>query len=326
MNLKFRLLVVDDNPDSIAQAFDALRDYLTGMGFHLESTCMSNYSRKVWKDLSRSEGRDYDLVMVDFRLGRNSQDGALATRRLRNDLPFTDMVFYSSDPEANLRNELAKHLIDGVFVATRQDLADALIGLARTVIGKAVDLNHTRGIAMAEVAEMDVLMEETLQRALRSTGDQCLDSAVMRTKAKVLDHIQRKSAKIVRLFDEGGLSEVVGDGRLFTSAYKYQTLRRFAKCLPAPPYEALDMLKCHDNEIRRTRNTLAHAKEESNEDGKIILRYVSSSKETIIDDEWMSNLRRRLQIYRTALSTVCNALDTHFGTPQTPQDPKEGQP
>ena len=61
------------------------------------------------------------------------------------------MVFYSSAPLSELLAELAGHQVAGVFVANRQTIGEALIGLADTVIGKAVDLSHMRGIAMAEV-------------------------------------------------------------------------------------------------------------------------------------------------------------------------------
>ena len=171
MKLEFRLLVVDNAPDNIIEgAVGILSDHLELKGFSLNKRFVNDFSEAEFRGLARLEGKDYDLVMVDYRLELDDMDGADVARQLRLGLRYTDMVFYSSAPPAELRDKLAKASVSGVFVETRDNLSDALTGLADTVIGKAVDLNHMRGIAMAEVAEMDVLMEETLGRAFQPTG------------------------------------------------------------------------------------------------------------------------------------------------------------
>ena len=320
MNLSFTLLVIDDAPDSIEQAIETLRDHLNIRGFKLDPRIVQDLSKQSLRHLGQEAGKNYDLVMVDFRLGQEDMDGAEATLQLRNRLPYTEIVFYSSDPEANLLRVLAEHSIEGVFVARRDDLADALIGLAGTVIRKAVDLNHMRGIAMAEVSEMDVLMEETLLCVFRHINDQCIEAARIRTIDKVREHRQKDSELLVTIYEDSGLPGVIGNSRLFSSAHKYQTVRRLAKCLLERPSNALRVLNSYENDIIHTRNMLAHVKEDSNEDGEVILRSIKSNEDLIIDDDWMSNFRQKLQKHKSALTTVCKALDEHLGAAQDSEE------
>lgn len=313
MKLEFKLLIVDDEPDNIESAIGIFSDHLESKGFTLDRQIAPDLSEQGLRSLARGEGKDYDLVMVDYNLGRPDMDGAKAASRIRNDLPYTDMVFYASDSEAILLSKLAQQTVAGVFVATRENLDSALIGIADTVIGKALDLNHMRGIAMAEVAEMDVLMEETLVRAFQSVDNKCIDRAMYRTIKCLRQGIKENSESLEHHFDVGGLSDIVSNGRIFSSTNKFRAIRRVAKCLPEQPDEALDVLGTYENDIIHNRNMLAHAKEESTEDGKTILRSIVGGQEAIIiDDDWMVDFRQNLRKHRDVLHTVCQAIYNRF--------------
>ena len=324
MNLEFSLLVVDDAPDSIREAIGILADNLEAKGFTLDLHAPDDFSERGLRKLARLKGKDYDLVMVDYNLGQDETDGAIAAHRLRLDLPYTDMVFYSSDPELNLYEKLAEQEVVGVFIARREDLGDTLTGVADTVIGKAVDLNHMRGIAMAEVAEMDVSMEETLERAFRYAGDRCIENATNRTIKRLRESIQKDAGLLEDCFEEDGLPGVVRNSRLFSFADKYQAVRRVVRCLPEKPSEALDVLSSYENEVIQNRNMLAHVKEESTADGRTILRSIKDDGGVvIIDDGWMTDFRLKLKTHRSALAIVCEALDKHFGSVEGAHDPEE---
>ena len=228
------------------------------------------------------------------------------------------MVFYSSAPPAELRDKLAKASVSGVFVETRDNLSDALIGLADTVIGKAVDLNHMRGIAMAEVAEMDVLMEETLVHAFRHANSGATEAAKTRTIKRLCERVEKDATLLQKRLDEGNLLDVVRDSRLFTSAHKYQAIRRVAKDLPEKPSQALTALQSYETDIIGNRNMLAHVKEGSTEDGEPILRSIKGN--VIIDDDWMTDFRMKLKEYRTALTTICEAIISQIDAAEAPHE------
>jgi CheY-like chemotaxis protein len=327
MKLEFTLLVVDDVPDSIEQALNVLEDHLEDKGFSLRRLFPDALSESSLRELVRLSGKNYDLVIVDYNLGRDDTNGAAAAHRLRRDLPYTDIIFYSSDPELDLYGKLADQEVPGVFIARREGLGDALTGLADTVIGKAVDLNHMRGIAMAEVAEMDLLMEDTLLSTLRYMDDQCVQSAMRRTVDKLKRSIKQDTQLIEEISSQDDLSNIIKNNRLFSSINRYHTVRRVVKCLPGKPSGALRVLESYEDDIIHNRNMLAHVKEESTEDGNVILRSIKKDgQELTIDDRWMSDFRQKLQQHKSALTTVCEELEMHFRSAGTTRDPGRAWP
>ena len=307
------LLVVDDRPDSIEQAINTLRDHLEEKGFDLNQETETVVSDENLQHLARLQGRNYDLVVIDYNLGTDTRNGAEVARRLRRRLPYTDMVFYSSDPTANLFKELADHEVVGVFPSTRDQLDEALTGLADTVIGKAVDLNHMRGIAMAEVAELDVLMEETLASVFRSS-DERVAAVAEKTVNKLRKSICQKKEILNQRLEQGGLARAASDGNLFPHAQKYWAVRRLAKRLPERPSDQLSELRTYDNDVIKNRNLLAHAKEYPGGGGNMELRSIHDGESPfVINEEWMTNFRRKLQKHRRALTFVCEAIRADFG-------------
>lgn len=313
MKLEFSLLVVDDSPDNVEQAIGILDDHLITKGFSLSKEIVTDFSEKYLKKLARTQGRNFDLVMVDYNLGQEELDGANAAHQLRQQLPYVDMVFYSSISVSELIEHLAPHEVSGVFTERREDLGHALVGLADTVIGKAVDLNHMRGIAMAKVAEMDVLMERTLIKVFQVDNEK-IHAAKEKTIQKLRKDMDDNVDLLEELLGNGGLKTIVGNSRLFSLANKYQAIRRIAKCLPGERPEELQVLNSYDSEIIGNRNMLAHVNEESTENGVTILRSGGNNgNEEIIDEKWMENFRLKLQKHMAALNVICSCLDDQFG-------------
>ena len=320
MKLSFQLLVVDDQPDDLRSAVSILKEHLDSKGFDLVRTDLPVLSGSDW-DAILNQGRSYDLVMVDYNLSQ-SEMGDVAAKRLRIALPYTDIIFYSAERRTELLRLLAKQQVEGVFVAHRQELDEPLVGLADAVIGKAVDLNHMRGIAMAEVAEMDLLMEELLTPVFQLDHPD-ISAVADKTVKKLKSSMDDESKRFCRDLGKGGLSAIVSDGRIFTLYHKYIALRRLAELLPevhlAPK---LKILKSFQDDIMKNRNLLAHVKEDSDGSGNVILRSTKSGDTSlVIDEEWMATFRRNLRKHRETLEALCTALRQHFGLAESPDDP-----
>ena len=324
MTLEFQLLIVDDNPQLIGEAITSLEEHLKSKGFSLSRHNADDLSKTGLRELARSKGKDYNLVMVDYRLGRNDTDGAIAADQLRTNMRYTDMVFYSSDPSVDLYDQLAKKKVSGVFVVNRTELDVALIGLADTLIGKVVDLNHMRGIAMAEVAELDVLMEETLVRAFN-----CADIRFGKAKERIAGRLRDGAAStandLEQLLGNGDLAAAVKNGRLFPSYQKFMAIKSVANKLPEKPISALQVLGPYESEINKKRNLLAHVKANISEEGKSILRSMGRDSEVTIDDNWMAIFRLDLKKHGSALSTVCDAIGRYVELSDARQGSREPQ-
>lgn len=314
MRLEFRLLVIDDQGKP-EEAVEYLKGHLRDQGFSLKVTVPDDLSEGDLDHLAREEGHEFDLVIVDYRL-RQEYDGPQVLGDFRRRMKFTEMIFYTADPVANLYSEIAEAKIDGVFVARRDDdLDDVLRGVADIVIGKAVDLNHMRGIAMAEVAEMDVLMEDTLYRALADPGTSCPEAIEEKIKDEYLGRSDHRATTVRRRVDEGGMRSVVKDGKVFTSFDKWRAIRALSKRVSGVSAQTLEMGRRYKEEVIDERNTLAHAREELTEDGRSVLRSGSGSRsgETTIKERWMKNFRLKLREHREAMEAVCRAIDVEFG-------------
>jgi len=314
MKLEFSLLVVDDQPENINQAIQDLTEHLETKGFSLEKQTEEKPTDERIRELARSEGKNYDLVMVDYKLGEDTRDGAFFAHSLRQLLPHVDMVFYSGAPVKELLSELAKHEVSGVFAQTRSELGDTLNGLADTVIGKVVDITHMRGIAMAEIAEMDVLMEETLINIFQFPDAQ-ITKVKNRTIQKLRKRIEDAPNRLDECLERDGLSGVVQDSSLFSFANKHQAIIRAAKYLPKEGSVESNLPVNFDQDIIRNRNMLAHAKEETTSDGRTVLHSkILGKAEEEINEEWMSAFRKKIRKHRSALDIVCNSLREQFST------------
>jgi hypothetical protein len=286
MRLEFRLLVIDDIPDTTGAAVGILDDYLQSKGFILNRCDAPDLSDAGLRQLARQEGRNFDLVIIDYNLGST----------------------------ANLAAKLADEGVAGVFVADRRALGETLTGVANTIIGKAIDLSHMRGIAMAEVAEMDVMMEDVLERVFR-VDDAQISKAAVRTLEKLLTTARTRVTRLEPIVVGQRILDVVSDRHLFTSAEKFMALRRVAKCLAEKPAAALALayLQSYQADIIGNRNILAHAKQQTDEEGLVTLSSIKKGQPAVvIDDAWMVDFRGKLRSHREALTLVCAALDEYL--------------
>lgn len=308
MKLTFRLLVVDDDPRP-GQAEAALEDYLRGEGFELEAIRPPDLSEGSLRRFAEREGRQFDLVMVDYRL-EEAHSGTQVLRWFRRQMRYTEMVFYTGHSTRTLYEEMAREWIDGVFVADRMNLDEVLRGVAGIVIGKAVDLNHMRGIVMAEVAEIETRMSAAIGSALARESSRAI---VARVAAKRVAGHRKTSGEVEQKLQNDRVEEIVGDPHFFTAHWKWRAVNALAKPAGATPAE-VETVARYDREILGKRNRLAHVREEIGEDGRLRLRSAAGGSDEEIAEDWMKDLRRRLARHRQAIHSVCGRIESEFAT------------
>jgi CheY-like chemotaxis protein len=306
VKLDFNLLVIDDDTEVLAlNAFRELEDFLKDKGFSLNPTRAPDFSPDAIELLARQGGAEFDLVIIDFMLGDEQSDGSFVAQRLRQQLRYTDIIFYSSTPPMQLLEALAKQGVAGAFVANRiTDLGDVLVGVAQTIIGKAVDLTHMRGIALAAVADMNVILEDVLVRAFSSAHTN-LPPTASRTLLKLVDGSKDRVQKLEQHQAQNEILAVVKSNLMFTLADKYRALSRVSKALGfEEQFKTLN-----EQNIIEKRNLLAHAREGAGQNGTPTLKSIKDGNEIEIDDAWMTVLRTELRDHRLALNGVCAAID-----------------
>ena len=154
-------------------------------------------------------------------------------------------------------------------------------------------------------------MEEVLEKAFTST-DPRFAALVQTTLDELMSSAQKRVSDLGPLVKGSLILQVVLDSRFFTSMDRYKAIRRLAKLLPNKPVQALQILRTYDADIIKSRNTLAHAKEEAGPDGTVYLRSMKKGQlPVVIDDAWMVDFRGKLRSQHTALLEVCRALTSH---------------
>ena len=306
MKLEFSLLVIDDDANDLAQnALEELEEFLGGKGFSLKRNVPVDISSNAIEALAQLGGAEFDLVMIDYMLGADAPDGSAAAKTFRRLMPYTDIIFYSSSPSGELLRKLADQEVAGVFVANRMDnLGEALVGIAQTIIGKAVDLTHMRGIALAEVADMDVMLEDILVRAFSSTNSD-IGPTASRTLLKLVEGGKQRVQKLEAHQMGNEILAVVSSNLMFTLADKYRALSRVGKALGMD--QQINDLNFQN--IIDKRNLLAHAREAAGQSGTPTLKSIKDGQELEIDDAWMTTLRTELRDHRVALNGVCTQIN-----------------
>jgi CheY-like chemotaxis protein len=306
MKLEFSLLVIDDDANDLAQnALGELEEFLNEKGFSLKRNVPDDISSTAIEALAQSGGAEFDLVIIDYMLGANAPDGSAAAKTFRRLMPYTDIIFYSSSPSGELLSALAAQQVAGVFVANRtDDLGETLVGIAQTIIGKAVDLTHMRGIALAEVADMDVMLGAVLTRAFSSTNV-AVTAAATRTLEKLVEGGKGRVEKLEKHQAGNEILEVVQSSLMFSLSDKYRSLSRVAKALELD----FNLNDLNSQNIIEKRNLLAHAQEVASEHGAPTLKSIKDGNEIEIDDAWMTVLRTELRDHRIILAGACAMID-----------------
>ena len=122
MKLKYNVLWIDDRPNNVKAAQDHIQQKLARMGFELNIKKKEGLGDdKAVKKLFRDN--DFDLLVVDYKLKQNEDDGSVLIKSIRRFCTATDIVFYSSETPQELRSKIS---VDGVYCANRNDLPNNL--------------------------------------------------------------------------------------------------------------------------------------------------------------------------------------------------------
>ena len=157
MNLKYRILWIENEEDWVESIEDQIQEYLENLGFIYERKLIT----KEEQDISYN---DYDLILMDLNLA-DQPNGADLISKIRDLGVYTDVVFYSASGIDELRAKGREKELEGVFYSGRTP-DTAFVNRVKAVIDatlkKVQDLNNLRGLVMAEVSELDVLMDKII--------------------------------------------------------------------------------------------------------------------------------------------------------------------
>lgn len=260
MRLDFNVLWVEDQPERVASQITKIKLQMAAEGFEFKPRlCITidQVEEIISDDVFTDE---VDLILVDWDLGKDAH-GEDAIERIRERVPYKDVVFYSGEtPAIELRRKVYEKQLEGVYCAHRDDLIDEVVGVFDSLIKKVLDLDHTRGIVMGATSDIDHMVNTCLNLAHGK-----LDDA---GKAKFIEEALKRVAKQVQKIVKDGeklkitpsVEALFEAHMLFTSDHR---LRFLAKILSMDEFNAhkngMTTLKAYRENVVGARNYLGHA-------------------------------------------------------------------
>lgn len=292
MRLTYSILWFDDSEsyfDSLDTGF--LESVVSSWGFKLALTRVSSPDEFT----RHAPFREYDLIVVDKNLD-GYPDGEKFILDLRHQAVFTEVVFYTAGNIGVLWDEIRASELEGVFVCHRSNVLSKIEKVGLQSIRKVLDLENVRGIVMAEVGEIDQLIDQIVEQGIGRLSD---DQRTRFFKKFV------EGARDQHLKSQEGLEAFSGNPDvqsmilLCDSQKRWMNLRRLIK-LSAD----LSSIECGDfeAEVLKPRNCLAHGRPEVDENGYHVFRYRNSS--LVFNEEKSLEIRKRILMYKKTFESM----------------------
>ena len=318
MKLKYKILFIEDTPKSIAREVERVREYVENdYGFE----CLSNdikildyeefeeiYIDKTAGDTTvKNEINEFDLIMVDFDLGEDGFTGDNLIKIIRDAKVYSEILFYSSNYK-QLRDNLENNFIDGVFTSNRDELEDKIKKLINVTIKKTQDINNLRGLIMAEVAELDRIKKNIIQKFNKEADSDFKKYIKEDVFSKIKEDLE--SLKCLVKVEESECShdeinlEELQNNFFYDSFKKSRTVNKIKskKC------NHIDFKhEDYRRDVIAKRNVLAHQKEDEDTSGKFLL-YPNGSRLEFTEEHCIQ-IRKDIKRYKNILEQIANKLD-----------------
>ena len=295
MKIKFYILWFENEPTWVDGKTDDVKEIIEDNGFEW-----------VQPTLCKKEGEftgnynEFDMILVDYRLvdgGRDGQTGADIIGKIREGC-FSNILFYSQNGEADLRNEIADKNLDGVFCADRSDFLEKFESVFLSYIKKIEDVNNLRGLVMAEASDLESLTTEIIETY---DGVACLKKKQYMKKV-----IKEKlaSANNQKTFFESKNENTTFKELLEQLDFYRKSImidRIDKRCTPVLGFTQ----STFNDEIIVKRNLLAHVIE-SKKDGKVVLK--SKNKLLVFSQEEAKKIRKDILKYKSELDQIKQRL------------------
>ncbi len=267
MRLDYNILWVEDTTDWVDTYRDEIEEHLHSLGFKLNVDSQTQ-APVAPEDIQRLTRDQYHLILMDYELGQG-KNGADVIRQIRGFGIITEVVFYSAD--SNNLTQAKGTPLEGVYWATRDDFSQRVNQIIRLTIRRVMDLPAMRGLAVAEIADLDQMMNSliAIYHDKQNTED-----AKNAFRTKIVDRLTRSVQDRATQFD-GKKNQFLANLELLlndTTGFLDSTKRwrvvssDVANSVCQADEECLSILKEYES-ILKQRNDLAHGYSHRDSDG-----------------------------------------------------------
>ncbi len=165
MKLEYTVLWFDNSLelfDSLSNEIDYLKQSISDWGF-IPNVLLVSTGEEF---MTHAPFADIDLVVVDFNLEEHGE-GKEFIKKVRDSDVFSEIIFYSAQAAEELWEAIKDKKLEGVYVANKDNIVPKILGVGEYTLRKVLDLENMRGIVMAEVGDLDRLLEEIFSLAMK---------------------------------------------------------------------------------------------------------------------------------------------------------------
>lgn len=161
MQLEYKILWADDNGDNIEAFSHPIIDFLEEEGF-----VSKLYPCRTKTELENSINlnMNYNLIVLDFKFN-DKPVGTDFIKYIREKNIYSTIILYTAAKDVKLPEEVFKSKVQNVYTLTKHEIAEDRTLISNIIhydLYKDLDINSMRGIAMAEVTNMDKLIWEII--------------------------------------------------------------------------------------------------------------------------------------------------------------------
>lgn len=161
MQLEYKILWADDNGDNIEAFSHPIIDFLEEEGF-----VSKLYPCRTKTELENSINlnMNYNLIVLDFKFN-DKPVGTDFIKYIREKNIYSTIILYTAAKDVKLPEEVFRAKVQNVYTLTKHEIAEDRTLISNIIhydLYKDLDINSMRGIAMAEVTNMDKLIWEII--------------------------------------------------------------------------------------------------------------------------------------------------------------------
>ena len=296
MKLSFSVLWFDDTEiffDSLD--VDWLKNEIENWGFSPDIQLVTTPEQFV----SFSPYQKIDFIVVDKNLEEYGE-GQDFIAKLRNHAVYTEVIFYTAGNASALWDAIREKELEGVFVSNRGTILQKISKVGRQSIRKVLDLENMRGIVMAEVGQLDHLLDEILMMGLSGLSGESLGVVFKKFHKEAEKQNVEFGERLSGFINSPDVSEMLD---MCDSNKRWENFNRLWKY-----HEKLknkEKFGDYKADVLDLRNVLAHGKPENIDGGYL---FIHRGKEYLYNDEASDNLRRTILRYKKEFSAVLEEL------------------
>ena len=299
MKLKYSMLWFDDDKDQFSSYdFDDLITQINSWGFDFDSP---TYVQTVQEFMDKAPFTEFDLIVVDYNIGEDNEHGDDFIQKVREQKIYTEVVFYTAGDITKLWESVKEKRLEGVFLSNANSITQKVLQVAKQSVKKVVDLENMRGIVMAQVGDIDLIMKDLLETGLAQLDDAKLSKIYHSFIKQNMRSSENKCTEIQQFSEKPSIEKMLtlcdGSSPIWNLAQSLQKRH--------PKLKGFDISNYY-KEILEKRNALAHGVPQSQEDRIQIFKhkgyefkYSENSAQQIRND-----LKRYMQIYGKMLKEI----------------------